>query len=405
MPRWNLAWLLGITGVALLGYAVSHSAPPRAKDQDYELVKLVVDVLDEVDHKYVRPLDAKAKRRLVEDMINGGLEHLDAHSAFINERAYKRFTLNSKGKFGGIGISIDSDRPNGERYLTVASPMVGTPAYESGILAGDVILKIDGKSTENIFLNDAIDMITGEPGQKVVLTVLHHGAREPIDIEITRAEIEVPSVLGDTRKPDNPKEWDFFLDKANKIAYIRLVNFSENTAADLRRTLDELKKEALHGLVLDLRTNPGGLLRSAVEVCRLFLPEGRIVSTRGRDQQEEVYDARGDAVLVPAKDYPMAILVNRLSASASEIVSAALQDHNRAVIIGERTYGKGSVQNILEMENRTSALKLTTASYWRPSGKNIHRFSDSKDTDEWGVRPNPGFEVKLSLNEQRDYFR
>jgi carboxyl-terminal processing protease len=405
MPRWNLAWLLGITGVALLGYAVSHSAPPRAKDQDYELVKLVVDVLDEVDHKYVRPLDAKAKRRLVEDMINGGLEHLDAHSAFINERAYKRFTLNSKGKFGGIGISIDSDRPNGERYLTVASPMVGTPAYEAGILAGDVILKIDGKSTENIFLNDAIDMITGEPGQKVVLTVLHHGVREPVDIEITRAEIEVPSVLGDARKPDHPKEWDFFLDKANKIAYIRLVNFSENTTADLRRTLEELKKEGLHGLVLDLRTNPGGLLRSAVEVCRLFLPEGRIVSTRGRDQQEEVYDARGDAVLVPAKDYPMAILVNRLSASASEIVSAALQDHNRAVIIGERTYGKGSVQNVLEMENRTTALKLTTASYWRPSGKNIHRFPDSKDTDEWGVRPNAGFEVKLSLDEQRDYFR
>jgi carboxyl-terminal processing protease len=406
MPRWNLAWLLGIMGVVLLGYAVSHSAPPRARDQDYELVRLVVDVLDEVDHKYVRPLDARAKRKLVEDMINGGLEHLDAHSAFINERAYKRFSLTSKGKFGGIGIQIDSDRSSGERFITVATPMVGTPAYEAGILAGDVILKIDGKSTENLFLNDAIDLITGEPGQKVVLTVLHQGAREPVDIEITRAEIEVPSVLGDLRRADNVREWDFFIDRSNKIAYIRLINFSENTAADLRRVLEELKKDGLHGLVLDLRTNPGGLLRSAVEVSRLFLTDGRIVSTRGRDQQEEVYEAHSqDAVLVPARDYPMAVLVNRLSASASEIVAAALQDHNRAVIVGERTYGKGSVQNILEMENHTSALKLTTASYWRPSGKNIHRFPDSKDTDEWGVRPNDGFEVKLPLEEQRDYFR
>jgi carboxyl-terminal processing protease len=406
MPRWNLAWLLGISGVVLLGYAVSHSAPPRTKDQDYELVRLVVDVLDEVDHKYVRPLDAAGKRKLVEDMINGGLEHLDAHSAFINERSYKRFSLTSKGKFGGIGIQIDSDRPNGERYITVATPMVGTPAYEAGVLAGDVILKIDGKSTENLFLNDAIDLITGEPGQKVVLTILHQGAREPVDIEIVRAEIEVPSVLGDLRKPDNPREWDYFIDKSDKIAYIRLVNFSENTAADLRKVLEELKKDGLRGLVLDLRTNPGGLLRSAVEVSRLFLNEGRIVSTKGRDQQEEVYDAYSQgAVLVPAKNNPMAVLVNRLSASASEIVAAALQDHNRAVIIGERTYGKGSVQNILEMENHTSALKLTTASYWRPSGKNIHRFPDSKDTDEWGVRPNDGFEVKLPLEEQRDYFR
>jgi carboxyl-terminal processing protease len=339
-------------------------------------------------------------------MINGGLEHLDSHSAFINQRTYKRFSLTSKGKFGGIGIQIDSDRPNGERYITVATPMVGTPAYEAGVLAGDVILKIDGKSTENIFLNDAIDLITGEPGQKVVLTILHQSAREPVDIEITRAEIEVPSVLGDLRRPEDPKEWDFYIDKPNKIAYLRLINFSENTAADLRHVLDELKKEGLHGLVLDLRTNPGGLLRSAVEVSRLFLPEGRIVSTRGRDQQEEVYEAHGrEAILAPAKDYPMAILVNRLSASASEIVAAALQDHSRAVVIGERTYGKGSVQNILEMENHTSALKLTTASYWRPSGKNIHRFPDSKDTDDWGVRPNAGFEVKLSLEEQRDYFR
>jgi len=179
------------------------------------------------------------------------------------------------------------------------------------------------------------------------------------------------------------------LDQENKIGYVRLSGFNETTAEELRHVLVELKKEGLRGLVLDLRTNPGGLLRSAVEVSRLFLTEGRIVSTRGREKEEEAYDADGkSALLVPAKDYPMAVLINKYSASASEIVAAALQDHGRAVIVGERSYGKGSVQNIIKMEGGKSALKLTTASYWRPNGKNIHRFFDSKDTDDWGVRPN-----------------
>jgi carboxyl-terminal processing protease len=404
MPRRNLAWLLGISAVILLGYAVSHSAPPREKDRDYELVRLVVEVLDEVDHKYVRPLDADAKRKLIEDMINGGLERLDPHSGFIGPKDFRRFTQGSKGKFGGVGINLSTDPQNG-RHLTVISPMVDTPAYEAGILAGDVILKIDGKSTEQMRTADAVELIQGDPGQKVVLTVLHEGAKEPVDITLVRAEIHVPSILGDVRKQTNPAEWDFFFDKANRIAYIRVVAFSETTAAELRSVLEGLQKEGLRGLVLDLRYNPGGLLRSAVEVCRLFLTEGRIVSTRGRNAQEEDYDAKpGTALLLPPQNYPVAILINKLSASASEIVAAALQDHGRAVIVGERSYGKGSVQNIIDMEDHTSALKLTTASYWRPSGKNIHRFPDSKDSDEWGVQPNPGLEVPMKEEERLEYF-
>src|SRR6266404_4825869 len=250
MPRWNLAWLLGITGVALLGYAVSHSAPPREKDRDYELVRLVVDVLDEVDHKYVRSLDVQAKRKLVEDMVNGGLEHLDPHSGFINERAYKRFTLNNKGKFGGVGIQISLDRFNAGQ-LTVASPMVDTPAYEAGVLAGDLILKIDGRSTENMRLSEAVDLITGDPGTRIVLTVLHEGSKDPADLEITRALIEVQSVLGDVRKPGNPKEWEYTIDKPNQIGYVRLISFSETTAAELRSLLGNLQKEGIRGLVLD----------------------------------------------------------------------------------------------------------------------------------------------------------
>jgi carboxyl-terminal processing protease len=219
---------------------------------------------------------------------------------------------------------------------------------------------------------------------------------------MTRAMIEVQSVLGDVRNPANPKEWEFYIDKPNQIAYVRLISFSETTAAELRTLLTKLQKDGLRGLVLDLRANPGGLLRAAVEVSRMFLNEGRIVSTKGRNQQEEDFDAKPNGALVPP-DVPVAVLIDRLSASASEIVAAALQDHKRAIIVGERSYGKGSVQNIIEMEGRTSALKLTTASYWRPSGKNIHRFPDSKESDEWGVRPDSGFEIAMNDEDRIDY--
>jgi carboxyl-terminal processing protease len=253
-------------------------------------------------------------------------------------------------------------------------------------------------------MNDAVEIIQGEPGQKVTLTVLHEGSKEPVDIELTRARIEVQSVLGDIRKPDNPKEWDFFIDKANKIAYLRLTGFTKTSADDLKSDLAQLQKEGMRGLVIDLRNNPGGLLKSAVDISNLFLEEGRIVSTKGRNQKEDIYDADPSKILMPAKDCAVAVLINRGSASASEILAAALQDHNRAVIVGERSYGKGSVQNIINMENGNTALKLTTASYWRPSGKNIHRFPESKETDEWGVKPNEGYEVKLNDEERLNYF-
>jgi carboxyl-terminal processing protease len=399
----NLGWLLGIAAAALLGVAVSWSAPAKEKDRDYEMVRLIVDVLHEVRTKYVQEIDADRERKLVEDMINGGLERLDPHSQYINAKDYKQFSKTSKGKFGGIGIQIGYDRQN-RGQLTVISPMAGTPAYEAGILAGDMILKVDGKSTETMRLSEAVDLIQGEPGQKITLTVLHEGAKEPVDIDIVRAEIEIHAVLGDTRKDDDPKQWEYILDKDKKIAYIRLVAFSETAAADLRKVLEQLQKDGIRGLILDLRNNPGGLLEGARDVANLFLNDGVIVTTRGRNEEEKVYRAKTEgAVLLPAEKYPMVVLVNKYSASASEIVAAALQDHKRAVIVGERSYGKGSVQNVIRMENNTSALKLTTASYWRPSGKNIHRFPDSKETDEWGVKPNDGFEIKMKDEERLEY--
>jgi carboxyl-terminal processing protease len=405
MSRRNLGWLLGIASIALLGITVSYSAPTREKDKDYELVRLVVDVLHEVRQRYVVDIDPDRERKLVEDMINGGLERLDPHSAYIPPREYKQFEKTSEGKFGGVGIQVGFDRQN-RGQLTVISPMPGTPAYEAGVLAGDLIVKIDGKSTESMRMSEAVDLIQGEPGQKVMLTVLHEGGKEAVDLAITRAIIVVPSVLGDRRKADDPKAWDFLLDKDSKIGYIRLVNFSKTAAKEMRDAVEELQRDGARGLIIDLRNNPGGLLKAAVEISDLFLSDGRIVSTKGRNHKEEIYEAKADGtLLLPVEKYPMAVLVNKYSASASEILSAALQDHQRAVVIGERSYGKGSVQNIIEMHEgaKPSALKLTTASYWRPSGKNIHRFPDSKETDDWGVKPDAGFEVPLKDDERLEY--
>jgi carboxyl-terminal processing protease len=253
-------------------------------------------------------------------------------------------------------------------------------------------------------LSEAVDLIQGEPGQKVSLTVLHEGGRDPVDIDIVRDEIRIQSVLGDSRKDDNLKEWDFVFDKQAKIGYIRLTNFSETATKEMKSALEELQKQEAHGLVLDLRNNPGGLLRAAVEISNMFLKEGRIVSTKGRNHRDESYEARPENTLPYFADrFPIAILVNRYSASASEIVAAALQDNGRATVFGERSYGKGSVQNIIVMERDTSALKLTTASYWRPSGKNIHRFPESKDKDDWGVKPDQGCEVPMKDEERMDY--
>jgi carboxyl-terminal processing protease len=206
--------------------------------------------------------------------------------------------------------------------------------------------------------------------------------------------------LGDKRKPDD--QWDWMLDSEKKIGYIRLTAFSRNTASDLEKALKDLKKQDVKGVVIDLRFNPGGLLTSAIAVADLFVADGRIVSTKGRNTIERPFDARKAGTF---EGFEVAVLVNRYSASASEIVSACLQDHKKAVVVGERTWGKGSVQNVIELEQGHSALKLTTAAYMRPSGKNIHRFPNAKESDEWGVMPDKGFELKLNDTEMSELVR
>jgi len=281
----------------------------------------------------------------------------------------------------------------------VIAPMVGTPAYNAGVLSGDLIMEIDGLSTEGMNTDKAVEVLTGRPGTSVKLLVMHEGDEKTENLSMTRAIIDVPSVLGDSRKPDD--QWDFMLDKEKKIGYIRISSFIQNTTEELKKALADLKSEGMKALILDLRDNPGGLLGAAVEISDLFVDEGMIVSTKGRNTIGKSYEAQKEGTL---EDFPMAILVNRHSASAAEIVSACLQDHKRAVVIGERSYGKGSVQNIIDLEDGNSVLKLTVAAYQRPSGKNIHRFKNLKDSDEWGVSPNKGMEIKLNPQQYASWF-
>jgi carboxyl-terminal processing protease len=268
-------------------------------------------------------------------------------------------------------------------------------------------MKVDDKPTEGINHNELVRMIQGEPGSKITLTVLHEGSRQPETLTMNRAIIEVKTVLGLHRLEDNPKEFEWFADRAAGIGYIRIVQFTEHTADDLKKTLERLQAEGMKSLILDLRDNPGGLLKSAVAVSDFFLKEGTIVSIRDRNGNGKTETAKAEGTLLePAAAHPMVILVNRMSASASEIVSAALQDNHRAVVIGERSFGKGSVQRIISLNTQPpTALKLTTDTYWRPSGVNMHRYPDSKESDEWGVRPNSGFEIPMKDEERLEYLR
>lgn len=408
------AWAIGVSAcwavMLWMGQAPAEpSKPDRAKSQptpapaqdeldDYELQRLLVDTIDQVQRNYVREVP---RRKLIQAAIKGILAELDPYSTYIPPDEMDRFRDSLESEFGGIGIQITHE---GGR-LKVLSPMVGTPAYRAGLMAGDTIVEIDGKSTSELSLEEAVRRVKGKPGTQVTLTIVHPGRPERKKLSITREIIHVDTVLGDRRKPDNG--WDFMLDSEKKIGYVRVTAFSRETASELRRALQSLKEQNMRGLILDLRFNPGGLLTSAVEVCNLFISSGRIVSTAGRNSPERVWEAQNKGAF---EGFPMAILVNRFSASASEIVAACLQDHKRAVIVGERTWGKGSVQNVIPLEDHAhgggsksdaeslgrSALKLTVAGYRRPSGKNIDRPPGASESDAWGVEPDPGFEVKLS---------
>lgn len=357
----------------------------KAQETDeYELQRILVDTIDQVERNYVKGI---SRRELIEAAIEGVLRKLDPYSSYISPKDIERFRSEVENEFCGIGIEIDVEAGQ----LMVISPLEGTPAYRAGILAGDRILEIDGESAGDITIDEAVSRLKGKEGSKVVLSVLHAGGSEPVEISIVRKRIHVKTVLGDSR--DKNDAWVYMLDKKNHIAYIRITIFGRETAKELRGILGKLKKQNLKGLILDLRFNPGGLLSSAIEVGDMFVSDGLIVATSGRNIKERKWKARKDGTF---EGFPMVVLVNRISASASEIVAACLQDHKRATIMGERTWGKGSVQNVISLEHGHSALKLTTAAYCRPSGKNIHRFPGDDEDDQWGVTPNDGFVMDVT---------
>lgn len=348
----------------------------------------IADAMDAVSEFYVDEVD---RRDLFEDAMNGMVSGLDQYSAYISPDTLSQMNASLDQEFGGVGVEVEKKAEN--EPLTVLSPLVGTPAYRAGIRAGDQIYAVDDTSLVEIHLSESVKVMRGPPGSEITLTLRRAGKDEPFEVKIVREVIQVDSVLGDTRRADG--RWDFQLEENRRIGYIRMTTFGQRTVEELKDVLSpDSGPLPFEAIIIDIRGNAGGLLKTAVDTCDLFVDSGRIVSTNGRHGVLRESSEATSSLAVP-KDVPMVLLINQYSASASEILAACLQDHKRAVIVGERSWGKGTVQNILEMEGGRSALKLTTATYWRPSGRNIHRRKDATDDEAWGVVPDEGFEIPL----------
>jgi len=313
-------------------------------------IRTFTEVFAKVKNDYVETVDDKT---LLENAIRGMLEGLDPHSAYLDQEAYRDLQEGTSGEFGGLGIEVGVE----DGFIKVIAPIDDTPAWRAGVKAGDLIIRLDETPVKGMPLNDAVELMRGNPGTQITLTIVREGTEKPFTITITRDVIKVRSVRSRTLEPG--------------YGYLRISNFQTHTADDVARELENLRKDnaaGLKGVVIDLRNNPGGILSAAVAVSDLFLEEGLIVYTEGRVRDSKL---RFSAKPVDVLDHaPLIVLVNAGSASASEIVAGALQDHGRAIIMGQKTFGKGSVQTILPMAN-DAALKLTTARYYTPNGRSI----------------------------------
>jgi carboxyl-terminal processing protease len=334
-----------------------------------------------------------------DELFNGAMhgmvsmlhKHGDQHSEFVDAKQQAAFNEEYEQEFGGVGIRL---RLFGEPKMptVIGLPERGTPAAAADIRLADRIEAVDGKATAGLSLEEVTTMVRGPVGEPVTLSIRRPGADEPHVVRLDRAVINVESVLGDVRQSDG--RWNYLLSEEPRIGYVRIRMFGDKTAAELAGVMNELSKQPLAGLIIDVRDDAGGSLDAAVAISDLFLRAGRPIVTT-RDREEMVRDRFVSTGAGKYVDLPLVVLVDRNSASASEIVAACLQDYERAVVIGERSYGKGTVQRLMKIESGRSLLKLTSATYWRPSGKNIHKMPEDTDADEWGVTPNPGLEVKL----------
>ncbi len=356
--RIKSAMLMIVIAAVIFMAAIGAWGENSSKSPDYKELQIFYKVMKIVQKNYVKDV---ADKDLLQGAINGMLQSLDPHSSFLTQDMFKELQVETKGEFGGLGIEITLE--NG--VLTIVSPIEDTPAFKAGLKPGDKIIKIDGESTKNITLLKAVKMMRGPKGSKVIITIMREGLKKFKDYPITRDIIHVHSVKKQEIEPG--------------YAFIKIVNFQESTDADLVSALREVGDDAsIKGVILDLRNNPGGLLDQAVKVSNMFIDKGLIVYTDGRAKDQRM-EFRANTTGKHYK-FKMATLINEGSASASEIVAGALQDHDRSLILGSKSFGKASVQTIIPLDNG-SGLRLTTAYYYTPKGRHIQKTGIHPDVD------------------------
>ena len=380
--------LIGILAVAVLGSTLVVSR------QDYSFFDPLVHIKSVISQRYVEEPDEKAMQ---EAAIRGMVDSLnDPYTVYVPPADSKNFTKDLTGDYVGIGAQVTTR----DRYLTVVTPLEDSPAFKAGILPDDRIVEIDGTSTLDMTTEDSVDLLVGESGTKVKLVIERKGER--LDVTITRERIIAHTVKGFNWQPaatggNDKGAWQFLIDPERRIAFLRLTQFTPTTAEEFTQVLRGIgaDKGEVKGLVLDLRNNPGGVLQDAEAIADLFLERGVIVSTKGRAVREQVTRAVKEGTL---PEFPIAIVINGQSASASEVLSGALVDNGRAITVGSRTFGKGLVQSVHTIPNH-GQLKVTEQRYYLPSGRSIHRADDAV---EWGVDPAPGFYVPVTDADVRD---
>ncbi len=376
MNREKLAWLF--SGVMLCFLALQVPGSFAQRDDDYAFVRTLVDIYRHVGTNYVEPVD---EQKLQQAAIGGMLDSLDPHTIYIPADKQDAFNDALDGSFKGVGIKLNLTDAG---QIEVITPIDDSPAWKAGVRPGDVIVKVNGESVVGQRLEDVIPKIQGPSGTEVTLTMKRSGD-ETVDLTMQRQEFVVPMVKGFSRNADNT--WNFWADKRDKIGYLRLTQFTPDTADKIRTTVEDLLKQGMKGFVLDLRFNPGGRLEEAEQIVDMFVNEGTIVSVKGRNRPNKTTTATAEGTL---PDFPMVVLVNEHSASASEVVAGSLRDNKRGTVVGARTYGKGSVQEVVPLDANAGELKITVAYWYLPSGERVQKLKDAKT---WGVEPDVVIEM------------
>src|SRR5258706_2905687 len=370
MNRERIAWLLSFL---LLGVVALRSPSAAQRDSDYLFVRTLVDIQRQVAANYVEPVD---ENKLEQAAIDGMLNQLDPFTNYVPPARSEDFDRMLEGTFKGIGIELNQ-LENGQ--MEVVTPIDGSPAFKAGVQAGDIILKVNGESIEGLRRPDVVKKIADTPLDKDVRLRVKHESGEEADLAMRRQEIVLPTIKGYERNQDG--SWDWYVCDKPKITYIRITQFTPTTFTNIRDTMNDLLRQGMTGLILDLRWNPGGQPDQAVDVVHLFVSEHVIVATKRLNRTADVINAHASGTL---PWFPMIVLVNEHSASAAEIVAGSLMDNKRAAVLGERSYGKGSVQEVIRLEGDNGELKLTVAYYYLPSGRLVHH---KKGATTWGVEP------------------